>query len=221
MKKLIWIVFALLLFYIAPANAYYYAGINADAIYSFEKDNNEGNSRGLSSGITLAYGVDRYFGALKLAIGTEDFSGSSNASQDSNTFELTAGYRLTPMLSTYIGYRFQNYDFSRSVATRLNASEQYNSYGIGGAINYPLTRQWLIKTDLFAYYLSNYFKSDTLSNSGSGFSGGTSVGALYRWRDGIKLSLSYRLQYTNASYFTGGALDSLDTGLSFSVGKIF
>ncbi|MDH5547890.1 MAG: hypothetical protein OEZ43_20115 [Gammaproteobacteria bacterium] len=215
------ILIALLLVGVNPVYAYYYAGISADAIYSFESDKTQGDAQGLSADVMLGYGVDRFFTSLKLGVGGEVFSGSSDASQDVNGFEIISGYRVTPMLSAYVGYRFRNFDFMRRGANQLAATEQFNHYGIGGSINYPLDKQWLLRADVFAYYLTNYYESDTLSNSGSGYSGGTSLGTLYRWRDGVNFSLSYRLQFTRADYFTGGALDSIDTGLSIGVTKIF
>ena len=221
MKNIIFASLALLLIQMENAHSYYYGGIDTDVLYSIEDSNSEGNAKGYRVGPTLAYGYDRYYTSFKFRLGSETFSSNSNAAQGSTDVELNAGYRVTPLLSAFVGYRYRSLDFTRSIESQLDATETFSHFGLGAAISYPLAKDWLLKSDIYTYYLTNNYESDSMKNSGSGYSGGTSVGILKRWNDGYKANLSYKLQYTNAGYFTGGSFNSISTGLSVGVGKVF
>ncbi len=217
------ILFLLLVAMTGHAHAYYYGGINADALFALKSDNPEGNARGYRTGFTLGYGYTRYFSSLKLGLANENFSGSSDANQKITDIALNLGYRFDPMLSAFVGFRNRSQNLDRTTATPLDARESFSHFGAGVALSRPVAPRWIMKGDAFLYFLSSSYKNKTQSfeNSGSGYSAGVSAGFVRTFKDNFNIDLTARLEMSNTQYATGGRYTDVLGGLSVGLAKIF
>ena len=220
MKTKITVILLSLFAFSGNASAYFIGGLNADAVYSLENKNPEGNASGYRTGLMLGYGYEHYFTALKLGLGNDSFSGSSDADQGQTDVELNAGYRFSPMLSAFVAFRNRSLDFNRTVSTPLQATEKLNHFGVGAAIAYPIAPNWIFKADVNTFYLNSQYENESFKNSGSGFSAGVSAGVLRTFKSGFNVSLTSKAQASNTGYFTGGTYTDYLGGLSFGVAKI-
>ena len=225
MTKNITLALLALIIFSGNASAYVIGGLNADAVYSREGNNTEGNASGYRTGLMLGYGFEHYYSALKLGLGSDNFSGASNADQGQTDIELNVGYRLNPMLSAFIGYRNRSLDFNRTANAAnpnpLKATERLNHFGLGAAMVYPLAPSWMFKADINAYYLNSQYENASFKNSGSGYSAGLSAGILRTFKNGFNASLTSKAQASNTGYFTGGTYTDILGSLSLGVTKIF
>ena len=225
MKTRITLALLALIAFSGSASAYIIGGLNADAVYTREGNNPEGNASGYRTGLMLGYGFEHYYTALKLGLGNDNFSGASNADQGQTDVELNVGYRLSPVLSAFIGYRNRSIDFNRTAndanPNSLKASERLNHFGLGAAMTYPLAPSWMFKADINAYYLNSQYENDSFRNSGSGYSAGISAGILRTFKNGFNASLTSKAQASNTGYFTGGKYTDILGSLSLGVTRIF
>ncbi|MDH5546756.1 MAG: hypothetical protein OEZ43_14280 [Gammaproteobacteria bacterium] len=203
------------------ASAYVLAGLSSDYVQAFKDDERRGDSSGYRVGLAFLYGFDRYYAGARYKLGGDSYSGTSQGNQESQDIEIQAGYRVTPILSGFVGYRYRTQDYSRTQPSTLTSLEKLNHFGVGAAISYPLRSNLVVKGDVKAYYLTSSYSTTLLSNSGSGYSGGLSVGLVYLLKNGFNVGLTARSQLTNTGYFTGGSYLDTYAGLGLEIGKVF
>lgn len=205
----------------ANASGIFASSVDSSVSYSLQNKNIESDSSDYSLGLTISYGLDRWFAAGKYRHGWSVFTEYSDIGQQNDDIEFNIGYQFNKSWSGFFGLRSRQIQITETDTSLLYSEENLFHYGLGGVFSRSLVKPWHIKAHFSAYYLTSDYKTGSEEDSGNGVSTVIGVGFIRPVLGVYTLAISAKVSSNNSFYTSGESYWLLQNSLGLSISRLF
>jgi len=161
-----------------------------------------GTATALLGGFGATHAIDS-----KLSVGgglvAGKYGNSADATTDISRFDidLTASYRLQPLISVYAGYQLIQLDYTNKDDNSRSFDDRSHGFGVGAARYFPLKPRWLLYGGAG---LTGVYATSTLNNGsedvGIGYSSSLNAGVLYSIDKISSVASGFKTRWSSIDY---------------------